>query len=115
MFDKLQLMWPCMQILKLNEKAVVATLVREQIDIQDRIEKERSEMEGETEKHFRQITGTEHVSLSSALKPCTLEYLEDQLKHDSAFKGFQKRLAKSLTAIFTVRIQLDVTEEVQYN
>ncbi|KAF8895008.1 hypothetical protein CPB84DRAFT_1816018 [Gymnopilus junonius] len=100
------------QVLKLNEKAVVSTLIREQIDVQDHLEMEQREELDENGRHFHQVVGTEHISLGSVLKSCMIEYLEGQHKKDTAFKDFRKRLSKSLTAIFNAQIQLDATDEV---
>ncbi|KAF8887442.1 hypothetical protein CPB84DRAFT_1816617 [Gymnopilus junonius] len=100
------------QVLKLNEKAVVSILIHEQIDVQDHLEMEQREEVDENGRRFRQVVGTEHISLGSVLKSCMIEYLEGQHKKDTAFKDFQKQLSKSLTAIFNARIQLDATDEV---
>ena len=58
------------------------------------------------------LVGTEHVSLHSALKSCTIQFIEAQFNEDAAFIGFQKRLAKSLSSIFNKRVNLGEYDEV---
>ncbi|KAF8899527.1 hypothetical protein CPB84DRAFT_1815674 [Gymnopilus junonius] len=81
------------QILKLNEKDVISTMIREQITILDELahRKLEEEVNNSTRKHH--LIGTEHVSLSSALAPCT-------------------QLGKGLTSIFCTRIDVGLYDEV---
>lgn len=58
------------------------------------------------------LVGTEHVSLHSALKSCTIKFIEAQFNEDTAFIGFRKRLAKSLSSIFNKQINLGEYDEV---
>ncbi|KAF8896734.1 hypothetical protein CPB84DRAFT_1681981 [Gymnopilus junonius] len=101
------------QILKLNEKDVISTMIREQITILDELahRKLEEEVNNSTRKHH--LIGTEHVSLSSALAPCTVEFIETKLgPGDNAFKDFRKRLGKGLTSIFCTRIDVGLYDEV---
>ncbi|KAF8871312.1 hypothetical protein CPB84DRAFT_1903942 [Gymnopilus junonius] len=87
------------QILKLNEKDVISTMIREQITILDELahRKLEEEVNNSTRKHH--LIGTEHVSLSSALAPCTVEFIETNL-------------GKGLTSIFCTRIDVGLYDEV---
>ena len=107
--------------MKLNEKSVVSTIIREEIEILDaKAEREKAKRADELDSspltitNSRQITGTYHVSLSSSLKSCTIQFLENQFNQDSAFKDFRKRLSKALTSIFNKenRIRLGAHDEV---
>ncbi|KAF8900821.1 hypothetical protein CPB84DRAFT_1815310 [Gymnopilus junonius] len=89
---------------------VVSTLIREQIDLLDRLGSEQQEDEDRLGQS--QLNGTEHISLFSAVKPCTIEYLESQFSHDdSAFRDFRKHLSRTLSSMLNVHVNLTVYDE----
>lgn len=98
--------------MKLNEKDVIATMIREQITVLDELARQRLE-EVDNNVPVKGRIGTDHVSLSSALTPCTVEFIESSFgSGDNAFKDFRKRLGKALTSIFNTRIDVGLYDEV---
>lgn len=90
-------------------------MIRERIIILDQVsEHQNSEEETVGDSLGKNgLIGTEHVSLSSVLKSCTVEFIETTMgSTDNAFKDFRKHLGKALTAIFNSRIEVSPYGEV---
>jgi hypothetical protein len=85
-------------------------MIREGVDRLDRAE--RNVKDKQDLNLPGNLIGTEHVFLHSALKSCTIKFIEAQFNGDTAFISFQKRLSKSLSSIFNKRINLSEYDEV---
>jgi hypothetical protein len=97
--------------LKLNKKDVVLTIIYEGVNRLYRAKRNVKDKQ-EDLNLFRNLTGTEHVSLHSALKSCTIKFIEAQFNRDTAFISFQKHLTKSLSSIFNKQINLGEYDKV---
>lgn len=88
-------------------------MIQEQINTLDELKLRKLEEEANNGTRKHHLIGTEHVTLSSALAPCTVEFIETTLgSGDNAFKDFQKRLGKALTSIFNTQIDVSLYDEV---
>jgi hypothetical protein len=97
--------------LKLNEKDVVLTMICEGVNRLDRAKRNVEDTQEDLNLSGNLI-GTEHISLHSILKSCTIKFIEAQFNRDTAFISFQKYLAKSLSSIFNKQINLGKYDEV---
>jgi hypothetical protein len=81
------------ELLLQGEKDVVSTIIHEEINIVNRVERDKMEdLEVDEDPLGSNLScgfiGTKHVSLNSPKQSCTIQFLETQFNQDSAFKDF---------------------------
>ena len=98
----------CWQILKLEERSVIALIIRRGIEVLDAMA-EPSDAQLITESDSEQF---QRITVGSPLPPTTLAEIERNHRDDIAWTGLRKKIGKAFTGYLSRRIAFNSNDEV---
>ena len=107
------------QILKLSEKALIALMIHQKIEVFDGDLKAQSTLNSNDDQIIQAVVrqtqntiGSEHISLGSPSSSISIAKIEQRCMDDLAFTDFRKKIGKAFSNYFNEHIKFNVVDQV---
>ncbi|CAA7269458.1 unnamed protein product [Cyclocybe aegerita] len=102
-----------LKILKVNEADLIANMIRDALDHLDDFTETQRNLNEPSDDHEKSSNNLLHVSLGSALQPCSLREIEAKHVDTSGFEQLHIKIGQRLTRILEKNIRISKEERIQ--